>query len=83
LDDAVITNSSGGVETKAQRMAAIKAAKPVTTPPPAITDEKYRAFGNGVVRTWREDGLNADGRKVAQRWIEVWAKHRAANGSWR
>lgn len=76
LDDAVITSSAGVVSTKAQRMAAIKAAKPVTTPRPRITDEKYRAFGDAVVRTWREDGSDADGQKVSQRWIEVWTKQK-------
>jgi ketosteroid isomerase-like protein len=79
LDDAVITNSQGAVETKAQRMTAIRGVKSAV-PPPRISDEKYRVMSDVAVRTWREDGQNDQGRPTAQRWIEVWVKQA---GQWK
>ena len=79
LEDAVITNSTGGVETKAQRMAAVKGVK-VAGPVATIKDEKYRTYGDTVIRTWRADGQDAKGQKTAQRWIEVWVKQK---GEWK
>jgi hypothetical protein len=76
LDDAVITNSQGEVETKAARMKAIRGNRS-TGPQPRISDEKYRVVGTVVIRTWREDGQNDQGQKTAQRWIEVWVKQGA------
>lgn len=79
LDDAMITNSTGGVETKAQRVAAVKGVK-VAGPVPTVKDEKYQTYGDTVIRTWRTDGQDAKGQKTAQRWIEVWVKQK---GEWK
>ena len=79
LDDAVITNSQGESETKASRMKAIKGV-PSTGPRPKVSDEKYRVVADVAIRTWREDGQNAQGQKTGQRWIEVWVKQA---GQWK
>ena len=79
LDDAVITNSNGAMETRASRMKAVQ-GNPIKTPRPKISDEKYRMFGDAAIRTWREDGTNADGQNRGTRWIEVWVKQK---GDWK
>ncbi len=79
LEDAIITNASGVMETRASRIKEVQGI-PIKTPKPKISDEKYRMFGDAAIRTWREDGLTADGQKRGTRWIEVWVKQK---GEWK
>ena len=79
LEDAVITNANGAMESRASRMKAVQ-GNPVKTPRPKVSDEKFRMFGDSAIRTWREDGPNADGQNRGTRWIEVWVKQK---GEWK
>ncbi len=79
LEDAVITNSNGGTESRASRMKAVQ-GNPVKTPKPKVTDEKYRMFSDAAIRTWRQDEPNAEGQNRGTRWIEVWVKQK---GEWK
>ena len=79
LEDAIMTNSRGGMESRAVRMKAIQ-GNPVKTPRPKVSDEKYRMFGDTATRTWRQDEPNAEGQNRGARWIEVWVKQK---GEWK
>ena len=79
LEDAIITNSNGAMESRAVRMKAIQ-GNPVKTPRPKVSDEKYRMFGDTAIRTWRQDEPNAEGQNRGTRWIEVWVKQK---GEWK
>ena len=79
LEDAIITNSNGAMESRASRMKAIQ-GNPVKTPRPKVSDEKYRMFGDTAIRTWRQDEPNAEGQNRGTRWIEVWVKQK---GEWK
>ena len=79
LEDAIITNSNGAIETRASRMKAI-GGTPSKTPKPKVSDEKYRMFGDTAIRTWRQDEPNAEGQNRGTRWIEVWVKQK---GEWK
>ena len=79
LEDAIITSANGTMETRASRMKAVS-GNPLKTPKPKVSDEKYRMFGDAAIRTWREDGANAEGQKRGTRWIEVWVKQK---GEWK
>ena len=79
LEDAIMTNSRGGMESRAVRMKAIQ-GNPVKTPRPKVSDEKYRMFGDTAIRTWRQDEPNAEGQNRGTRWIEVWVKQK---GEWK
>ena len=61
-----MTNANGAMETRASRMKAIS-GNPSKTPKPKVSDEKYRMFGDAAIRTWREDGANAEGHKLGSR----------------
>ena len=75
LDDALFTGSDGASDTKAQLAARMTPTRN-TTPPRAVSDEKYRVYGDTVIRTWRED--RQGGR--ADRRIAVWVKQK---GQWK
>ena len=79
LEDAVITNANGVMETRASRIKEVQ-GNPIKTPRPKVSDQKYRMFGDAAIRTWREDGPNADGQNRGTRWIEVWVKQK---GEWK
>ena len=79
LEDAVMTSGRGAMQTRASRMKAV-AGSPLKTPRPKVSDEKYRMFGDAAIRTWREDGPNAEGQNRGTRWIEVWVKQK---GEWK
>ena len=79
LEGAIFTDATGLTETRASRMKAVQ-GNPVKTPRPKVSDEKYRMFGDAAIRTWREDGANAEGQNRGTRWIEVWVKQK---GEWK
>jgi len=58
-------------------MAATKGAKPSQL---EMSEERFRLFGETAIRTYRVDGTNGQGQKVAQRRLEVWTKQ---NGEWK
>jgi len=77
LADAYIASPEGLALTVQDRMAATKGAKPSQL---EMSEERFRLFGETAIRTYRVDGTNGQGQKVAQRRLEVWTKQ---NGEWK
>jgi len=79
LDDAYFANADGVLSSKPERIKALKSGdKPL--PPVKVSEDRYRMLGDTAIRTYRQDGVNAQGQKTASRWLEVWAKQA---GEWK
>jgi hypothetical protein len=64
-DDAIFIGVGGTIENKAQRVS--KAAAPLSRPGEKISEERYRLYGDVVIRTWRVDGTRSDRRTAV--WV--------------
>jgi ketosteroid isomerase-like protein len=76
-DDYTITGPGGGVASKAERLAALKASPNTAQPPEEV---KVRVYGDAAVVTGRLTGtVPGQGSPAAMRYIQVWVKR---GGQW-
>jgi hypothetical protein len=73
-DDFTVVGPTGTVQTKADRMAAIKGNK-LAAPPPPQSDRKLRVYGDTVIETFV-----LDGDAGPTRFTSVWVKQ---SGTWK
>jgi ketosteroid isomerase-like protein len=78
LDDAVFVSPSGVSLTKQARLDQIRKAKP--RPASGSSDHRYQRFGDTLVHTYRQDGVNPQGQVIPTRQLQVWVRQ---SGDWR
>ena len=71
-DDFVMIGADGIMHGKEERVALIKKRKPA--PQPKISDERYRVYGDVVIRTWRQEDSGGVAHSTA-----VWVRQQ---GRW-
>jgi ketosteroid isomerase-like protein len=73
LDDAVFVSPSGVALTKLERLDMLRNTGARGATPPSSA-HRYQIFGNTVVHTYRQDGMNPQGVIVPTRQLQVWVK---------